>query len=860
MNILKYLQVQTVMKYEREYDDLYYELNKTGGLECLRSIAPVRSTDLLQPKVLDLQDCRGNEQLEKQLQFYLADAELAKPHLDELVTKVAHDTNNYEVQRAEVKSRASTRRKANGFCDGDVRKVADMARVTVICATPESLAAAYVAIVELSKQGILRVKNGFNSDWMPSGYRDVKLNPVLNEHLCEIQLHLREFFALKRGQHAVYEWARELNVTTEMRGEYLFKIQSPEVTKEMVRLAEENWRGSGYCLPDLQLAAGQYDLAEKSLQQEFRNAVDEARAFEDHDSKEFRRALRTVNTAGSRLAHVLQEQVRRKQLNQIQTQKNILLRTAHIIFTENRLLSALVTACHNKCDETEPHERSESIQGNVLAPAHPTTHSPLPSCRFSGCQGKYAEAEPLYRRSLAVDEKVCGPDHPQVAIDLTNLAGVLEAQGEYAEAKSLFERSQAIREKVLGLEHPDVATTLNNRAGVCVEPGPPSVCHTVQLPGGVVGCGFSVKTVSPKYIYLSFTVTFQGKYEEAEPLYVRSLVIFEKIYGPDHPVFALGLSNQAGLLESQGKYEEAEPLYVRSLAIREKSFGPDHPEVATVLINWAEFLRSQGRYEEAEPVYIRSLAIDEKVYGPDHPEVARGLDNWAGLLVAQGKYEEAEPLHVRSLAIRECVYGPDHPVIAIGLNNLAGLLESQGKYEDAEPLFVRSLAISEKVYGPDHPDVAISLNNRAALLSTQGKYDEAEPLYKRTQEIWEKSLGREHPNVATILNNRATLLQNQGKYAEAGPLYRRSLAMREEALGTDHPDVAHLIYNLALLANQQGKYKEAISLLEKALPIWTNKLGENHPHTLRARNTLEAVRKKVRAQVPSCRQAPCTTR
>ncbi|CAM9892229.1 unnamed protein product [Ectocarpus fasciculatus] len=743
MNILKYLQVQTVMKYEREYDDLYYELNKTGGLECLRSIAPVRSTDLLQPKVLDLQDCRGNEQLEKQLQFYLADAELAKPHLDELVTKVAHDTNNYEVQRAEVKSRASTRRKANGFCDGDVRKVADMARVTVICATPESLAAAYVAIVELSKQGILRVKNGFNSDWMPSGYRDVKLNPVLNEHLCEIQLHLREFFALKRGQHAVYEWARELNVTTEMRGEYLFKIQSPEVTKEMVRLAEENWRGSGYCLPDLQLAAGQYDLAEKSLQQEFRNAVDEARAFEDHDSKEFRRALRTVNTAGSRLAHVLQE------------------------------------------------------------------------------QGKYAEAEPLYRRSLAVDEKVCGPDHPQVAIDLTNLAGVLEAQGEYAEAKSLFERSQAIREKVLGLEHPDVATTLNNRAGL---------------------------------------LRAQGKYEEAEPLYVRSLVIFEKIYGPDHPVFALGLSNQAGLLESQGKYEEAEPLYVRSLAIREKSFGPDHPEVATVLINWAEFLRSQGRYEEAEPVYIRSLAIDEKVYGPDHPEVARGLDNWAGLLVAQGKYEEAEPLHVRSLAIRECVYGPDHPVIAIGLNNLAGLLESQGKYEDAEPLFVRSLAISEKVYGPDHPDVAISLNNRAALLSTQGKYDEAEPLYKRTQEIWEKSLGREHPNVATILNNRATLLQNQGKYAEAGPLYRRSLAMREEALGTDHPDVAHLIYNLALLANQQGKYKEAISLLEKALPIWTNKLGENHPHTLRARNTLEAVRKKVRAQVPSCRQAPCTTR
>lgn len=64
--------------------------------------------------------------------------------------------------------------------------------------------------------------------------------------------------------------------------------------------------------------------------QEFRNAVDEARAFEDHDSKEFRRALRTVNTAGSRLAHVLQEQVRRKQL------KSTIAHLDHITRAESR--------------------------------------------------------------------------------------------------------------------------------------------------------------------------------------------------------------------------------------------------------------------------------------------------------------------------------------------------------------------------------------------------------------------------------------------------------------------------------------------------------------------------------------------
>lgn len=105
---------------------------------------------------------------------------------------------------------------------------------------------------------------------MPGGYRDVKVNPVVNEHLCEIQLQLRNFFTLKTGQHAVYTWARELNVTTRMSARTLFENLSPEVTEEMVHLAGENWHGTGFCLADLQNAAGQYDLAEEGLRQVIR--------------------------------------------------------------------------------------------------------------------------------------------------------------------------------------------------------------------------------------------------------------------------------------------------------------------------------------------------------------------------------------------------------------------------------------------------------------------------------------------------------------------------------------------------------------------------------------------------------------
>ncbi|CAN0175612.1 unnamed protein product, partial [Laminaria digitata] len=60
VNMLKYLQIGRVMHYEAEYDGLFYELNKEGGLERLRNIAPDRSKKNLQPEVHNLQGCEGD--------------------------------------------------------------------------------------------------------------------------------------------------------------------------------------------------------------------------------------------------------------------------------------------------------------------------------------------------------------------------------------------------------------------------------------------------------------------------------------------------------------------------------------------------------------------------------------------------------------------------------------------------------------------------------------------------------------------------------------------------------------------------------------------------------------------------------
>jgi len=88
-------------------------------------------------------------------------------------------------------------------------------------------------------------------------------------------------------------------------------------------------------------------------------------------------------------------------------------------------------------------------------------------------------------------------------------------------------------------------------------------------------------------------------------------------------------------MTSKARYADAEPLYKRSLAIWEKALGPDHPEVGTSLNNLADLYRDQGRYADAEPLYKRSQAIYEKTLGLDHPYVAQSPEQSGFSLPAQ---------------------------------------------------------------------------------------------------------------------------------------------------------------------------------------------------------------------------------
>ena len=79
-------------------------------------------------------------------------------------------------------------------------------------------------------------------------------------------------------------------------------------------------------------------------------------------------------------------------------------------------------------------------------------------------QGQYAEALKDAEGAVKVAETTFGPDHPNLATSLNNLAELYRTQGKHAEAEPLHKRALSIREKALGKDHPDVAQSLNNLA------------------------------------------------------------------------------------------------------------------------------------------------------------------------------------------------------------------------------------------------------------------------------------------------------------------------------------------------------------------------------------------------------------
>ncbi len=77
--------------------------------------------------------------------------------------------------------------------------------------------------------------------------------------------------------------------------------------------------------------------------------------------------------------------------------------------------------------------------------AHPDLASRLSNlAQLLQATNRLGEAEPLYHRALAIDEKTLGPEHPNLAAELSNLAQLHADTNRLSEAEPLMRRALAI--------------------------------------------------------------------------------------------------------------------------------------------------------------------------------------------------------------------------------------------------------------------------------------------------------------------------------------------------------------------------------------------------------------------------------
>lgn len=415
------------------------------------------------------------------------------------------------------------------------------------------------------------------------------------------------------------------------------------------------------------------------------------------------------------------------------------------------------------------------------------------------------EAESLFRRALKVDEQSLGPDHPNVAIDLNNLACLFQDTGRFAEADPVVRRALEIDEQCFGLDHPKIAIRLGNLAGL---------------------------------------LTATDRLTEAEPLIRRALAILEKSLGANHPHVATALNNLAYLLEDLDRPAEAEPLRRRALEIflaSSRATGLPHPHLKGAVEDYISLRQAIGHGRDEVLVTLCELAPEffpsaQKLSGPPPGAPASEVTPPAGAPVTAAPSgsnvshfstvhpqsdpeQKGESLLRQALARAEQTHGAEHPEVANALNSLAEFLRTTNRPKQAEPLYRRALAMSEQCLGPDHPLVATVLNNLSCLLQNTERQKEAEPLLRRVLGIFERKLGKNHPNVATTLDNLALLLVATARAGDAEPLLRRALAIDERSYGADHPNVTIRLKNLAELLMSAHQFAEAEPLLRRHVEI-----------------------------------------
>jgi CHAT domain-containing protein/Tfp pilus assembly protein PilF len=357
-------------------------------------------------------------------------------------------------------------------------------------------------------------------------------------------------------------------------------------------------------------------------------------------------------------------------------------------------------------------------------------------------QGKPAEGLELARKSLKVQLRTLGEDHPTTALTLGYVATALQYLGKFEEAREYQEKVLRIRLKILGERHPETALAFNNLG---------DFCQSV------------------------------GELAKARSYYQKSLEVRLEVLEKDNSSTAFSYHNLGSLLLELGEYPEARRLLEKALHIRGNIPRKDDLDVAQSYNALGLLKQYQRLYAGSRADYERALEI-YRDYERRHKTIlgvmAGTLNNVGTLLFYQRDYEGAQDYFEKGLARRRKILSPDHPDIAESLNNLGEVLYARSRLPEALERLEEALALYKQKLGPQHSRVALTLNNLGSVLKKQGNYAAARQRFQAALAIRIKAPVPSDDETAKVLDNLAFLELADGQREAARDYARRELALR----------------------------------------------------------------------------------
>jgi tetratricopeptide (TPR) repeat protein len=369
---------------------------------------------------------------------------------------------------------------------------------------------------------------------------------------------------------------------------------------------------------------------------------------------------------------------------------------------------------------------SDAAQWKPLDPRVAKAHQDLAD--YYSAEGRYAEAEKVYQKTLELKEDMLGRANPAIIPAVDDVARVSFAQMKYEQAADLIARELRIMEREYGDNDPKLAPSLEQVARV---------------------------------------LEAASKYPDAEKFLARAIAIREKASGPDSAELSPDLSQLARVDVAKHNLPEAEVLYQRVLKIQQNKFSPNSPELLPTLDALAALALEQKK--DAEPLLKQTLSIREGNLGPNHVEVAKNLDRLAAIYTEQKRFVEAQKSSERALFIWMKELKPGSPELAEKYEKVAELYEALNRPVDAEPLVQQVLTARES-------DTVASLNTLAAIYVSKQNLTQAEPLYRLSLTILDKKgvlTGKRPLFLSSTDDNLDLLAQTALNYADLLKKMRR---------------------------------------------------------------------------------------